>query len=123
MAELRKKLVKRKRFWKINAIRPVIKAIRGRTGKFKFGLKANWGGLLNELGFLFVTQFMSLEPSKVITQNGEEWGTFYRQFLIPQTATFCIAMDAKRNSSFAAKIKKGVRNMRSTFNILFYVNI
>ena len=31
-------------------------------------------------------------------------------------------MDAKRNSSFAAKIKKGVRNMRSTFNILFYVN-
>ena len=30
-------------------------------------------------------------------------------------------MDAKRNSSFAAKIKKGVRNMRSTFNILFYV--
>ena len=65
---------------------------------------------------------MSLEPSKVITQNGEEWCTFHRQFLIPQTATFCIAMDAKRNSSFAAKIKKGVRNMRSTFNILFYVN-
>ena len=31
-------------------------------------------------------------------------------------------MDAKRNSSFAAKIKNGVRNMRSTFNILFYVN-
>ena len=30
-------------------------------------------------------------------------------------------MDAKRNSSFAAKIKKGVRSMRSTFNILFYV--
>ena len=36
---------------------------------------------------------MSLEPSKVITQNGEEWGTFHLQFLIPQTATFCIAMD------------------------------
>jgi len=49
---------------------------------------------------------MSLEPSKVITQNGEEWCSFHRQFLIPQTATFCIAMDAKRNSSFAAKIKK-----------------
>jgi fatty acid-binding protein DegV len=32
-------------------------------------------------------------------------------------------MDAKRNSSFAAKLKKRVRNMRSTFNILFYVNI
>ena len=63
---------------------------------------------MNELGFLFVTQFMSLEPSKVTTQNGEEWGTFHLQFLIPQTATFCIAMDAKRNSSFAAKIKNEV---------------
>ena len=31
-------------------------------------------------------------------------------------------MDAKKESSFAAKIKNGVRNMRSTFNILFYVN-
>jgi len=65
---------------------------------------------------------MTLGTRKVPLQNGEEWGTFHRQFLIPQTATFCIAMDAKRNSSFAAKIKKGVRNMRSTFNILFYVN-
>jgi hypothetical protein len=27
-----------------------------------------------------------------------------------------------KDSSFAARIKKGVRNMRSTFNILFYVN-
>ena len=61
---------------------------------------------------------MSLEPSKITMQNGEEWGTFHREFLIPQTATFCIAMDAKRNSSFAAKIKKKVRNMRNTFNIL-----
>ena len=43
-------------------------------------------------------------------------------FLIPQTATFCVAMDNPKDSSFAAKIKKGVRNMRSTFNILFYVN-
>ena len=67
---------------------------------------ANWGELVKELGFLFVTQFMSLEPSKVTMQNGEEWGIFHRQFLIPQTATFCIAMDAKRNSSFAARIKK-----------------
>ena len=78
---------------------------------------------MKELGFLFVTQFMSLEPSKVTTQNGEEWGTFHRQFLIPQTATFCIAMDAKRNSSFAAKIKKGVRNMRSTFKIMCLITI
>ena len=46
------------------------------------GQKANWGGLVEELVFLFVTQFMSLEPSKVTTQNGEEWGTFHRQFLI-----------------------------------------
>ena len=71
---------------------------------------ANWGGLVKELGFLFVTQFMSLEPSKVTTQNGEEWGTFHRQFLIPQTATFCIAVDAKRNSSFAAQIKKSKKH-------------
>jgi hypothetical protein len=31
---------------------------------------------------------------------------FRQPFLIPQTAIFCIAVDAKRNSSFAAKIKK-----------------
>ena len=109
LAKLRKKVVKNNGFWKINAIRPVIKAIRGRTGKFKFGLKANWGGLVKELGFLFVTQFMSLEPSKVTTQNGEEWGTFHRQFLIPQTATFCIAMDNPKDSSFAAQNFKGIR--------------
>ena len=39
---------------------------------------------MKELGFLFVIQFMSLEPSKITMQNGEEWGTFHRQFLIPQ---------------------------------------
>ena len=78
---------------------------------------------MNELGFLFVTQFMSLEPSKVTTQNGEEWGTFHRQFLIPQTATFCIAMDNPKDSSFAAKIKKGVRNMKSTFKIMCLITI
>ena len=105
-AKLRKKVVKNNGFWKINAIRPVIKAIRGRTGKFKFGLKANWGELVKELGFLFVTQFMSLEPSIVTTQNGEEWGTFYRQFLIPQTATFCIATEPRKDSSFAVGFSK-----------------
>ena len=65
---------------------------------------------MKELGFLFVTQLMSLEPSIVTTQNGEEWGTFYRQFLIPQTATFCIAMDNPKDSSFAAKIKKSKKH-------------
>ena len=59
-AKLRKKVVKNNGFWKINAIRPVIKAIRGRTGKFKFGLKANWGGLVKELGFQIVTSFSHL---------------------------------------------------------------
>ena len=48
--------------------------------------------------------------------------SFQSPFLIPKTATFCIVMDAKKESSFAAKIKNGVKNMRSTFNILFYVN-
>jgi hypothetical protein len=60
---------------------------------------------VKELGFLFVTQFMSLEPSKVITQNGEEWCTFHRQFLIQQTAIFCIAIEPGKDSSFAAGIK------------------
>ena len=70
-AKLRKKVVKNNGFWKINAnrfsetlararIQPKIKAIKGKTRKSKFGLKANWGGLVKELGFLFVTQFMSL---------------------------------------------------------------
>ena len=59
-AKLRKKLVKRKRFWKINAFRPEIKARRGRMKMFKFGLKANWGGLVKELGFQIVTSFSNL---------------------------------------------------------------
>jgi hypothetical protein len=57
MAKVRKKLVKAKRFWKINAIRPEIKARRGRMRKSKLGQKANWGALVKELGFLFVTHF------------------------------------------------------------------
>jgi hypothetical protein len=56
MAKLRKKLVKAKRFWKINAIRPEIKARRGRTRKLNLGLKANWGRLVKELGCQIVTQ-------------------------------------------------------------------
>ena len=55
MAELLKKLVKAKLFWKINAVRPEIKARRGRTGKFNLGQKANWGGLVKELGCQIVT--------------------------------------------------------------------
>ena len=31
-------------------------------------------------------------------------------------------MEPRKDSSFAAGIKNGIRNMRSTFNILFYVN-
>ena len=51
-----KKLVKRKRFWKINAVWPKIKARRGRMKKFKLGQKANWGALVKELGCQIVTQ-------------------------------------------------------------------
>ena len=40
-AKLRKKLVKVKRFWKINAFRPKIKAIKGKTRNFKLKEKAN----------------------------------------------------------------------------------
>ena len=60
MAKLRKKSVKNNGFWKINAIRPEIKGIRERTGKFKYGLKANWGGLVKKLGFQIVTSFSHL---------------------------------------------------------------
>ena len=67
---------------------------------------AKLGGLVKELGLQIVTQFMTLGTRKVPLQNSEEWRTFHRPFLIPQTAIFCIAMDAKKHSSFAAKIKK-----------------
>ena len=40
-AKLRKNSVTRKRFWKINAIRPKIKAIKGKTRNFKLKEKAN----------------------------------------------------------------------------------
>ena len=59
-AKLRKKLVKSNGFWRINAIRPKIKAERGRMKNFNLGQIANWGGLVKELGFLFVTQFSHL---------------------------------------------------------------
>ena len=58
-AKLQKKSVTKDGFWKINAFRPEIKAKRGRTGKFKFGLKANWGGLVKELGCQVVTRSYS----------------------------------------------------------------
>ena len=54
--KLQKKLVKAKRFGKINAIRPKIKAKRGRMKKFNLGQIANWGGLVKELGCQIVTQ-------------------------------------------------------------------
>ena len=53
--KLRKKLVKAKRFGKINAIRPEIKARRGRMRKYNLGLKAKLGGLEKELGCQIVT--------------------------------------------------------------------
>ena len=52
-----KNVVKAKRFWKINAIRPEIKARRGSS---IWGLKANWGGMVKELGFQIVTSFSHL---------------------------------------------------------------
>ena len=59
-AKIRKKVVKNNGFWKINAIRPKIKAIKGKTRKFNLGQKANWGGLVKELGFQIVTSFSHL---------------------------------------------------------------
>jgi hypothetical protein len=49
--ELRKKLVKNNGFWKINAIRPKIKAKGGRSKKFENEGNTEFGGLVKELGF------------------------------------------------------------------------
>ena len=56
MAKLQKKLVKNNGFWKINAIRPKIKAKRGRTRKRTKRGNAKFGGLVKELGCQIVTQ-------------------------------------------------------------------
>ena len=60
VAKLRK-VVNRKQFWKINAIQPEIKARRGRMKKYNLGQKANWGGLVKELGCQIVTQLKTFE--------------------------------------------------------------
>ena len=70
--KLRKKVVVTKRFWKINAIRPKIKAIKGKTRKFNLGQKANWGGLVKELGFLFDS--MTAKELNIIDNNEyQQW--------------------------------------------------
>ena len=72
MAKLRKKVVTGNGFWKINAnrffstlakarIRSKIKAKRGRTRKYENVGNAKYGGLVKELGFLFVTQILVSE--------------------------------------------------------------
>ncbi len=50
-AKLRKKVVKNNGFWRINAIRPKIKAKRGRMRKYENEGNAKYGGLVKELGF------------------------------------------------------------------------
>jgi len=60
-AKLHKKVVIGNGFWKINAIRPKIKARRGRMKKFNLGQKANWGGLVKELSCQIVTLMMGSE--------------------------------------------------------------
>ena len=57
-AKIRKKVVTDNGFGKINAIRPKIKAKRGRTRKYENVGNAKLGGLVKELGFLFVTQIL-----------------------------------------------------------------
>ena len=63
-AKLRKKLVKAKRFGKINAFRPEIKAIRGGMRKYNWGLKAYWGGLVKKLGCKIVTQNLHFKTGR-----------------------------------------------------------
>ena len=50
-AKLQKKLVKVKRFWKINAFQPKIKAKGRRMRKCENEGNAKLGGLVKELGF------------------------------------------------------------------------
>jgi len=61
VAKIRKKVVKNNGFWKINAIRPKIKAKRGRTKRYENEDYAKMGGMVKELGFLFVTQIQVSE--------------------------------------------------------------
>jgi len=61
--KLRKKLVKNNGFWRINAIRPKIKVKRGKMRKYENEGNAKLGGLVKELGFLFVTQIQVSEES------------------------------------------------------------
>ena len=49
--KLQKKLVKSNGFWRINAIRPKIKAKRGRMRNYENESNAKLGGLVKELGF------------------------------------------------------------------------
>lgn len=58
--KLRKKVEYINAFWKINAIRPEIKAKRGRTWKFKNRDNAKLGGLVKELDCQIVTSFSHL---------------------------------------------------------------
>jgi hypothetical protein len=84
MAKLRKKLVKAKRFWKINAIRPEIKARRGGTRNLKLGAESKLGRIGEgvrlpnrnpEHGFV---RWVNLP--KTTTQIGVEWRTYNRPF-------------------------------------------
>ena len=61
VANIRKKLVKNNGFWRINAIRPKIKVKRGKMRKYENEGNAKLGGLVKELGFLFVTLKWSRE--------------------------------------------------------------
>ena len=50
-----KKFVKNNGFWKINVVRPKIKAKRGRMKKCQNEGNAKYGGLVKELGCQIVT--------------------------------------------------------------------
>ena len=81
---------------------------------------AKMGGMVKELGCQIVTQILVLEAgfNNWLRKSGQNSAPLTARWypprdtqsrgpsLIPQTATFCIAMDAKKHSSFAAKIKR-----------------
>ena len=64
---------------------------------------AKLGGLVKELGLQIVTSKSPFKRDKTMKQNGAKQRTSHCPILIPQTATFCVAMDNPKESSFAAQ--------------------
>ena len=127
--KLRKKVVVTKRFWKINAFRPEIKAKRGRMRKFKLGLKANRGGLVKELGCQIVTQliidrYKHLQEDKLVFGKMNYWSMCKK---LKTVMTACgiekaISYHCGRHSFATLALSKGMP-IESVSRVLGHTNI